>query len=297
MPDAPIRIRRVHHERDFTIIGNATLQDPEMSFKATGLLAYLLSLPADWRVNLTDLATRKAEGRDAVRSALNELEDLGYARRSQVRDETGRFVEWLVEVSEVRMIEDDDPVSGFPNVGLPDFGSPDVGKSNATKDPLPTKDSEEKEHTRQRMRIDPERCDLNEVARLWPRAGTQPHRLKSRWRTAKARAGGPMDLAIAVSAMIEAWDGATPEQIEFCPSLRTWLDEERYRESEQAGPRQDTGRPPSAHLQRVEGEPLAPEKVPRYYPDGSEKPVEVYEAEVEAQHEAWDEWERRPSGE
>lgn len=286
--DAPIRIQRVHHERDFTVIGNAAIQDPDLSFKATGLLCYLLSLPPDWRVNLADLTNRKTEGRDAIRSAFAELEELRYVRRSQVREGSGRFVEWLVVVSEIPMADLSVPETaspatfGFSESGSPDFGSPDFGKPDATKNPLPSNDTENQEHTRLSLRLDPERCPLDEVIALWPRPGELANRYNRRWKSHVAKAGGPMDMAVAVSVLVNAWEGAPQEQREqFCPSLRTWLEEERYLE----GTNQQGPRPTEPELGSAS--PIHPSDVPAVDGDGNKIPDDVYAAAVTAAEQAW----------
>jgi hypothetical protein len=93
-------IIRVKHARNYTVIENRTLQDPRLSFKATGVLAYLLSLPDDWRVSRDDLANRKADGVASVRTAMSELEAAGYLTRHRERLANGTF-QTTVEVREV----------------------------------------------------------------------------------------------------------------------------------------------------------------------------------------------------
>jgi hypothetical protein len=61
-----------------------------MSWKATGLYAYLCSLPGDWEINVEDLKNRKTDGRDSTRAALNELRELGFIAEEKVRS-GGRF--------------------------------------------------------------------------------------------------------------------------------------------------------------------------------------------------------------
>ena len=39
---------RVEKTRDFTVMSNAHLRDRTLSFKAKGVLSFLLSLPEDW---------------------------------------------------------------------------------------------------------------------------------------------------------------------------------------------------------------------------------------------------------
>jgi hypothetical protein len=63
------------------------LTDPHLSFKARGLLAYLLSLEPDELVTSAEtLATVGRDGRDAVLSGLRELEDRDYLEREAVRE-------------------------------------------------------------------------------------------------------------------------------------------------------------------------------------------------------------------
>ena len=65
----------------WTVIDNQSLRDEALSWQATGMLAYLVSLPDDWRVNIEDLCNRKRDGRTATRSALNELAAAGYIEK------------------------------------------------------------------------------------------------------------------------------------------------------------------------------------------------------------------------
>lgn len=49
--------------KTYTVIDNGALRDPGLSFKATGLLAFLLSLPDNWRPNTRHLSSIKTDGR------------------------------------------------------------------------------------------------------------------------------------------------------------------------------------------------------------------------------------------
>jgi hypothetical protein len=46
------------HMAEYFQMNNAPVQDPGLSWSAKGLLAYLLSLPENWEVHLTDLFRR-----------------------------------------------------------------------------------------------------------------------------------------------------------------------------------------------------------------------------------------------
>src|SRR5689334_16236061 len=86
-------IRRASRPSDnFAQISNATLADERLSWKAVGLLAYLLSRPIGWGTTAQDLwksRTHRGEGRDVIYAALKELERYGYLRRARVRMDDG----------------------------------------------------------------------------------------------------------------------------------------------------------------------------------------------------------------
>lgn len=93
-------VLRIHKkQQNFVILDKTCLNDKGLSWGAKGLHAYLLSLPDDWKVQVSDLKDRAKNGRDAVRGLLSELEQAGYIQKSARRDDTsGRFggVEYLV---------------------------------------------------------------------------------------------------------------------------------------------------------------------------------------------------------
>ena len=92
---AVFRVERTHN---YTVMSNHHLRDKGLSLKAKGLLSQMLSLPEDWDYTLAGLAKINAEGRDAIRAAVQELERAGYIRRSRVRDDKGclRGTEYVI---------------------------------------------------------------------------------------------------------------------------------------------------------------------------------------------------------
>lgn len=81
---------RVERTRDYTVMSNYHLRDKHLSLKAKGLLSQMLSLPEDWDYTLTGLACINKESKDAIRSAVNELEDAGYIKRHQKKAESAK---------------------------------------------------------------------------------------------------------------------------------------------------------------------------------------------------------------
>lgn len=82
---------RVEKTKDFTVMSNYHLRDKNLSLKAKGLLSQMLSLPEEWDYTLAGLACINKESKDAIRSAVNELEQAGYITRRQTTAEGGRF--------------------------------------------------------------------------------------------------------------------------------------------------------------------------------------------------------------
>lgn len=78
-------------ENPFVMIPNEMLEDTRLSWKAKGLLAYLLSKPDGWKVWEADLMAHAKDARDSVRSAVQELIKTGYVTRERKQREDGRF--------------------------------------------------------------------------------------------------------------------------------------------------------------------------------------------------------------
>lgn len=88
---------RVAKRRRFTSVDRDTLNDKTISFKARGVLVWLLDKPDDWTTSQERIEREGIEGREAIASAIKELETAGYIRRTRSRDGHGQWhVEWTV---------------------------------------------------------------------------------------------------------------------------------------------------------------------------------------------------------
>lgn len=83
--------QRVKRTSGYIIMSNYHLRDMNLSLKASGLLSLVLSLPEDWKYSVRGLTAIVKEGESAVKSALQELEQHGYLRRTEIRTESGKF--------------------------------------------------------------------------------------------------------------------------------------------------------------------------------------------------------------
>ena len=160
MGEAIIQVRR---RTGFTVLPNRTLRDNRMSLKTRAILAIMVSMPEDWDYTLAGLAKINAEGRDAIRAAVQELERAGYIRRSRVRDDKGclRGTEYVIyerpqqpdgDVPESPAAEPffssqpalEEPVEGAPaleNPTLEDTTQLNIDKTNPLKNKILTSQS------------------------------------------------------------------------------------------------------------------------------------------------------------
>ncbi|WP_125705507.1 helix-turn-helix domain-containing protein [Lacticaseibacillus daqingensis] len=175
-------IKRAPRKQHFTIIPNAALEDDGLSFKARGLLSYMLSKSDDWVFYERELIEHTTEGRAAVRSALKELEACGYLIREQGRRNGGGFGNsvWTVFDTPQRPLSENRPTAEMPqNQQLPVNGptneqplSAFASSENVSSDnrPLPSTDytknllNQEKDTT---TTLDP----LKQIQRYWENHG------------------------------------------------------------------------------------------------------------------------------
>lgn len=129
---------RVHRRKRFTTIDREAANDERLSFRARGILLWLLDKPDDWRCNSDDIAAAGLEGRDAVRAALRELQALDYIVRRREQNDVGQWVT-MTDVFETPQTEALDADDGIPVVGQPGVGAPGVGEPG----PIPKTETED----------------------------------------------------------------------------------------------------------------------------------------------------------
>jgi hypothetical protein len=96
---------RVHKSKDnpYVMMNKKFLSDERLSYKAKGILSYLLSKPDDWKVYENDLVNQSEDGKTAVRSGLKELEEYDYIQKIQTRTKDGKFDGYNYDVFEQPM--------------------------------------------------------------------------------------------------------------------------------------------------------------------------------------------------
>lgn len=84
-------VYRQHRHTRYTVVPNDALERADLSWKAKGLLAYLLSRPDNWEARADQLATVSTDGRRAVLAARKELVDAGYLVEQRCRNAAGHL--------------------------------------------------------------------------------------------------------------------------------------------------------------------------------------------------------------
>ena len=142
MSETIFRIKK-NADNPFVMIDKRIFTDKKLSYRAKGVLGYLLSRPDDWVVNMVDVANQSTEGRDAVITAVNELMKHGYVERIEHR-ENGRFksYEYLVYEVPKPVVPSDDTAHWKTVNGKSVNGLSGNGKSATTN-----KDNTKKENT------------------------------------------------------------------------------------------------------------------------------------------------------
>ena len=83
----------------YTVVPNESVRDLSLSFEATGLLCFLLSLPSDWAIHKSWLQKQKINcGRDKLTRLVAELEAAGYIKREVAQLDSGKLngFDWYV---------------------------------------------------------------------------------------------------------------------------------------------------------------------------------------------------------
>lgn len=93
-------IKIIKRDCPYVTIDKAGIDDPNLSWAATGLLTYLIGRPGNWKINITHLSSVKTCKETATKSALKELREANYCHYFVVR-KNGKISETFYLVFEV----------------------------------------------------------------------------------------------------------------------------------------------------------------------------------------------------
>jgi hypothetical protein len=214
MSDVSIIRNTLRFESHFTQIPNQWLRDNRIGFRAKGVLAYLLSHKSGWQTSLSHLAEVGHDGKDAIRSAIIELENAGYIIRRRLRN-GGQLAgaEWeLIDpfdnepMSETPMLEN--PMQENPMQENPTVKNTNINKTNSLEKQLEEISFDDK---------------FESFWKSYPRKTA-----KGSARSAYAKALHKIDWRmLGVACDKYACDPNLPEA-QFIPHASTWLNQERW---------------------------------------------------------------------
>ena len=82
---------KIEKNKNYTVMSNYHLQDKNLTYKAKGLLSFMLSLPEDWDYSMAGLVKISKENIKSIRTGLQEIEDNKYLVRTRNQKENGQF--------------------------------------------------------------------------------------------------------------------------------------------------------------------------------------------------------------
>lgn len=131
-------LRREVSDSPFTIIPKTLMDDPRLSWKAKGILAYLLGKKCNWIVRISDLCNHSNDGESAIRAGILELRTLHYAHLAPCRED-GKISDWILTVSDKDDLppethrKDKSPDSENQHLEKPHIENHHLSKNDTTK--------------------------------------------------------------------------------------------------------------------------------------------------------------------
>lgn len=216
------RIKRKRSSDNFTILNNEFLRDESLSLKAKGLLAYILSLPDDWKIYFEEIEKHHKDGKSSLRAAWKELEENGYARKIRKVDPVrNTVIEWYKEVSDYKKPDTDFPDVAFPDVAFPDLENRKLLNTN--------KQSTNKPNTELPNNIADESADSDLDKRfellwkLYPRKAGSKAKAKTAYKKAVKKGVADSTIKEAIISLINE-----KREFQYIPHGQTWFCNERW---------------------------------------------------------------------
>lgn len=112
---------------NFTMVPNALIRDEELPGSAKLLLIYLLSHKIGYQILDSQIIRESGMGREALRTARKQLEELGFIDIVRVRNDDKSLGGYRYELQDAR--------GWFSTVGQPTVGEPTVGQATVGNPP------------------------------------------------------------------------------------------------------------------------------------------------------------------
>lgn len=91
-------IRVVRGENPFAQIDKRPLEDARLTYTARGIMAYLLTKPDSWEINIQEVVKNSPHGIHAIQTAFKELQQHGYAKLVNLKGDGGKLLgrKWVI---------------------------------------------------------------------------------------------------------------------------------------------------------------------------------------------------------
>lgn len=199
-------IFRQKRTSNFTVVPNEFLHSQELSFKAKGILTYLLSLPSDWELHVSHLSTISSDGRDSVYNGIQELIEAKYIwRRPRSGTEPGGWEYFIYDSPELEC-----PFNKSPHTEKPYTENPESGK------PVTTKELNREERTKEEQSNDD---DFETFYSTYPRKVSKANAEKA-WKKQKCVLSEVMP---SLQKQMKLWTDP-----QYIPHPATWINGRRW---------------------------------------------------------------------
>ena len=122
------RIRQ-HKTGNFTLIYNDTIKDTNIYNKSLGLLVKLQSLPDYWEFSFSGIVAICKDGKDSVKTQMDELKREGYLKIVKTRKKDGTYL-YDYHIYDTPQRERNNPAPDFPPLDNPALDNPQEYNTN-----------------------------------------------------------------------------------------------------------------------------------------------------------------------
>jgi hypothetical protein len=210
-------IIRRHITSNFTIIPNEAILDSRLSISARWLLAYLLSRPNDWQVQVGDIQKKGGIGREKAYRLIKELITVGWVRKDFSRGDGGQWGGIDYVVMDQPEVEE---ISVSPCAENPYTVKPHTENHHLTKN-LKKPRTEKVTNTKNNISSD---TDFEEFWAAYPKRPNNPKKPAKLKYTAARKRGVSHDLIMA--GVNEYAKTRINEDPKFTKLAETWLNKE-----------------------------------------------------------------------
>lgn len=194
---------KLHFESQFTQIHNTWIRDPNLSYKAKGLLTYLLSHEVGYTITIGQIIRESGDGKQSVRSALEELIKAGYLETQRTTDERGYNAGLAYFIKDPAI-----PKSENPTLDNPTLDNQTALENNLTKKTI----KQEK----------PTDTDFDTFWKLYPKRIGKADALKAWKQVLKIKTADEM------IALTKAYSESKLPDMTFIPYPSSWLNKGLY---------------------------------------------------------------------